>query len=55
MPSKKPQMTIRIEPDEYRYLQDWASREFLSVPQLTKVIVKRAIAENKQTNQEKSA
>ncbi len=48
-------MTIRIEPDEYKYLQDWASREFLSVPQLTKVIVKKAISENKQANQQKSA
>jgi hypothetical protein len=55
MPSKKPQMTIRIEPDEYKYLQDWASREFLSVPQLTKVIVKKAIAESKQANQQKTA
>jgi hypothetical protein len=55
MPSKKPQMTIRIDPDEYRYLQDWACKEFLSVPQLTKVIVKKAIAENKQANQQKSA
>ncbi|WP_168495270.1 hypothetical protein [Anabaena sp. UHCC 0204] len=54
MPSKKPQMTIRIEEDEYKYLQDWASKEFLSVPQLTKVIVKRAIAEHKQANQQKS-
>lgn len=48
-------MTIRIEPDEYKYLQDWASREFLSVPQLTKVIVKKAIAESKQANQQKTA
>jgi len=48
-------MTIRIDPDEYKYLQDWASKEFLSVPQLTRVIVKKAIAENKQANQQKSA
>lgn len=54
MPSKKPQMTIRIEEDEYKYLEDWAAREFLSVPQLAKVIVKRAIAENKKSQQVKS-
>ena len=50
MPSKKPQMTIRIESDEYEYLQDWASKEFLSVPQLTKVIVKKAIAQHKESH-----
>jgi hypothetical protein len=55
MPSKKPQMTIRIEEDEYKYLQEWAAKEFLTVPQLTRVLVKRAIAENKQINQQKSA
>ena len=42
-------MTIRIEPDEYKYLLDWASREFLSVPQLAKVIVKKAIAQDKES------
>jgi len=47
MPSKKPQMTIRIEEDEYKYLQDWATEEFISVPQLAKIIVKKAIANHK--------
>jgi hypothetical protein len=55
MPSKKPQMTIRIEEDEYKYLQSWASKEFLTVPQLTRVLVKRAIAEQRKLEQEKSA
>ena len=54
MPSKKPQMTIRIEEDEYKYLENWATREFLSVPQLAKVIVKIAIAENKKSQQVES-
>ncbi|AUB44826.1 hypothetical protein NPM_80011 (plasmid) [Nostoc sp. 'Peltigera membranacea cyanobiont' N6] len=55
MPSKKPQMTIRIEEDEYKYLQSWANKEFLTVPQLTRVLVKRAIAEQKKLEQNKSA
>ncbi|MFM6250178.1 MAG: hypothetical protein ACKPJO_00470 [Dolichospermum sp.] len=51
MPSKKPQMTIRIEEDEYKYLENWATREFLSVPQLAKVILKRAISQNRKSKQ----
>jgi hypothetical protein len=47
MPSKKPQMTIRIEEDEYKYLQDWATEEFISVPQLAKIIVKKAISKRR--------
>jgi hypothetical protein len=39
----------------YKYLEDWASQEFLTVPQLTRVIVKRAIAQKKQNSQQKSA
>ncbi len=44
MPSKKPQLTIRIEEDEYSYLQTWAEKEFMTVPQLAKIILKKAIA-----------
>ena len=47
-------MTIRIEPDEYKYLQDWASREFLSTTQLAKVILKKAIAKDRDQNQKAS-
>lgn len=47
MPSKKPQMTIRVEEDEYQYLEEWASEEFLSPTQLAKIIIKRAIANRK--------
>ncbi len=47
MPSDKPRVTLRLEEEEYKYLEDWASQEFLTVPQLTRVIVKKAIAENK--------
>ncbi len=48
-------MKIRIEEDEYKYLENWATREFLSVTQLAKVIVKRANAENKKSQQVKSS
>lgn len=47
MPSKKPQLTIRIEEDEYLYLQGWAQEEFLTPPQLAKIILKKAIASRK--------
>jgi hypothetical protein len=39
---------------EWQYLKRWATREFLSLPQLTKVIVTQTIAENKEASQEKS-
>ncbi len=55
MPSNKPRVTLRMDDDEYKFLEEWASKEFLTVPQLTRVIVKRAIAETKQANQQKSA
>ncbi|BAZ82978.1 hypothetical protein PN497_21520 [Sphaerospermopsis kisseleviana CS-549] len=55
MPSDKPRVTLRLEEEEYKYLEDWASQEFLTVPQLTRVIVKRAIAQNKQNSPQKSA
>lgn len=48
-------VTLRLEEEEYKYLEDWASQEFLTVPQLTRVIVKKAIAQNKQNSQQKSA
>ncbi|HLO85337.1 MAG TPA: hypothetical protein VK203_10040 [Nostocaceae cyanobacterium] len=47
MPSKQPQMTIRLPEEEYEYLQEWASREFLTVSQMAKVILRRAIAQDK--------
>lgn len=62
MPSNKPRVTLRMDDDEYKFLEEWASKEFLTVPQLTRVIVKRAMsatgyanAETKQANQQKSA
>ena len=55
MPSDKPRVTLRLEEVEYKYLEDWAAKEFLTVPQLTRVIVKRAIAEHQQKSQQKSA
>ncbi len=44
MPSDKPRITLRIEPDDMECLEEWAKEEFLTVPQLARVIVKRAIA-----------
>lgn len=44
MPSDKPRITLRIEPDDMECLEQWAKEEFLTVPQLARVIVKRAIA-----------
>ena len=44
MPSDKPRITLRIEPEDMEYLEKWAEEEFLSVPQLARVIMKRAIA-----------
>ena len=55
MPSNKPRVTLRLEEEEYKYLEDWASKEFLTVPQLTRVIVKKAIAQNKQNSEQQSA
>jgi hypothetical protein len=62
MPSNKPRVTLRMDDDEYKFLEEWASKEFLTVPQLTRVIVKRAMsatgytnAETKQAKQQKSA
>jgi len=47
MPSDKPRITLRIEPDDMESLEEWAKEEFLTVPQLARVIVKRAIASKK--------
>ena len=47
MPSDKPRITLRIEPDEMESLEEWAKEEFLTVPQLARVILKRAIATKK--------
>ncbi|MFL9458066.1 hypothetical protein AB0756_39515 [Tolypothrix campylonemoides VB511288_2] len=47
MPSKKPQLTIRIETEEYAYLIDWAEKEFMGPSQLAKIVLKKAIASQK--------
>ncbi|BAZ36720.1 hypothetical protein NIES4101_26400 (plasmid) [Calothrix sp. NIES-4101] len=48
MPSKNPQVSIRLTPDEYSYLQGLAERNFVTLPQFVKILVKRAIAEDKE-------
>ncbi|GET43389.1 hypothetical protein [Microseira wollei] len=45
MPSSKPRITLYMDFDDMDCLEQWAKDEFLTVGQLTKVIVKRAIAE----------
>jgi cobalamin-dependent methionine synthase I len=45
MPSDKPRVTLYLDTQEMEVLAKWASQEFLTVPQLTRVVVKRAIAE----------
>jgi hypothetical protein len=44
MPSDKPRITLRIEPEDMEFLEKWAKEEFLTVPQMARVIVKRALA-----------
>jgi hypothetical protein len=51
MPSDKPRITLRIDPDDMECLEEWAREEFLTVPQLARVIVKRAIATKAQHKQ----
>ena len=45
MPSDKPRITLYLDQQDMKALGAWATREFLTVPQLTRVVVKRAIAE----------
>lgn len=45
MPSDKPRVTLRLDERDMECLEVWAKNEFLTVPQLTRIVVKRAIAE----------
>ena len=45
MPSDKPRVTLRLDEEDMECLEFWAKNEFLTVPQLTRVVVKKAIAE----------
>jgi hypothetical protein len=47
MPSKKPVITIRVEPDEYEVLKQWADKEFRSVPSLVLAIVKKTLVDQR--------
>jgi hypothetical protein len=44
MPDDKPRITLRLDEEDMTKLQSWSKEEFLTVPQLVRVIVKRAIA-----------
>jgi hypothetical protein len=41
-------VTLRLDDEEFKYLEQWAAKEFLTVPQLTRVIVKKAIAKQQE-------
>ncbi|WP_166482662.1 hypothetical protein [Scytonema sp. UIC 10036] len=45
MPSQKPRITLRLDETDINNLEEWSKEEFLTVPQLARVIVKKAIAE----------
>lgn len=45
MPSDKPRVTLRLDNTDMEWLETWAKKEFLTVPQLTRIVVKKAIAE----------
>ncbi|MEG4288175.1 hypothetical protein Q5692_15820 [Microcoleus sp. C2C3] len=45
MPSDKPRLTLRLDQEDIDCLENWAKEEFLTIPQLARVVVKRAIAE----------
>lgn len=45
MPSDKPRVTLRLDDADMEWLETWAKKEFLTVPQLTRIVVKKAIAE----------
>lgn len=45
MPSDKPRVTLRLDNTDMECLEIWAKEEFLTVPQLTRIVVKRGIAE----------
>ncbi len=46
MPSQKPRITLRLDKEDIDHLEKWAKKEFLTVPQLTRVIVKKALAQH---------
>jgi predicted DNA-binding protein len=48
MSSKNPQVSIRLTPEEYKYLQGLAERNFVTLPTFVKILVKRTIAEDKE-------
>jgi hypothetical protein len=47
MPSKKPQVSIRLDVPDFDYLEQWAAREFMNPTQLVKILVRRALAEDR--------
>jgi hypothetical protein len=38
-------ITLRLDREDIDWLEEWAKEEFLTIPQLKRVIVKRAVAE----------
>jgi hypothetical protein len=52
MPSDKPRVQIRFDPNEWSFLENWAASEFITTPQLCKAIILRAIATKKDNGKE---
>ncbi|WP_026736100.1 hypothetical protein [Fischerella sp. PCC 9605] len=50
MPSKKPQVSLRLEPDEYEQLRSWAESEFRTPSALSAIIIKKTLSSRSQPN-----
>ncbi len=45
MPSKKPQVSLRLEPEEYEKLKEWAEGEFRTPAALSAIIIKKTLSD----------
>ncbi|KYC35612.1 hypothetical protein WA1_07265 [Scytonema hofmannii PCC 7110] len=50
MPSKKPQVSIRLEHDEYEHLHEWAESEFRTPSALAAIIIKKTLSDRGSSN-----
>jgi len=47
MPSKKPQVSLRLEESEYEELKEWAEAEFRTPAALSAIIIKKTLAQRR--------
>lgn len=47
MPSKKPQVSLRLEEHEYEELKEWAESEFRTPAALSAIIIKKTLTERR--------